>query len=220
VEGGKVKIFISHSSYDRWVARKISEDLQRCGIETFLDEKDIETGESIDTSIGGHLKDCSELLILLSPASLKSHWIFIELGGAQILGKKIVPILFHVGANEIPSPINKYLARDINEIEKYYTEAKKRSKQKVAKKATIPKAKKKVVASGKRKLKKGDTVEIVNSRVLMDSEKARPPKWVPQMDKYSEQKATVTQVLKNKNLVKLDVDHEEFTWHQDWLMRI
>ena len=52
-----MKMFISHSSYDKWIARQISNLLEADGHTTFLDEKDIKTGESIDESIQNHLKD-------------------------------------------------------------------------------------------------------------------------------------------------------------------
>src|ERR1044072_8672601 len=122
-----MKIFISHSSQDKWVARKISEDLNRIGIETFLDEKDIGTGESIDDAIGQHLLESDELLIIISPASLSSQWVFVEIGGAKALGKRLVPILFHVGANELPPLLSRFLARDLNDIQTYYDEAKNRA---------------------------------------------------------------------------------------------
>ena len=111
-----MKIFISHSTKDKWAARRITEDLISLGAEIFLDEKDIETGESIDSSIRKHLKDCNDFLIILSPASLKSEWVLIELGGALALEKKVIPILLYVGANEMPNAINLKLARDINQL--------------------------------------------------------------------------------------------------------
>lgn len=52
-----MKIFISHSSRDKWAARRISEDLISCGATTFLDEKDIRTGQSIDESVKKHIKE-------------------------------------------------------------------------------------------------------------------------------------------------------------------
>jgi hypothetical protein len=100
-----MKVFISHSSRDRWAARRISADLEKLGVDTFLDEKDIETGESIDETISVHLKDCDECLLLLSPASLKSHWVLIEIGGAKALGKRLVPML-HIGVNDMPSTLS------------------------------------------------------------------------------------------------------------------
>ena len=117
-----MKVFISHSAYDKWVARQMSRLLEGAGHTTFLDEKDIKTGDSIDTAIQRHLKDSEHLLILVSPASITSHWVFIELGGAKALGKRVVPILFHVGANEVPAAIAQLLARDINDFDRYVDE--------------------------------------------------------------------------------------------------
>ena len=119
-----MKVFISHSSKEKWAARRISDDVKELGADTFLDEKDIESGEPIDESIHEHLKDADHFLLLLSPSSLTSHWVLIELGGAIALGKHIVPILFYLGANDIPQPIRRFLARDINDIDKYYNELK------------------------------------------------------------------------------------------------
>jgi len=117
-----MKIFISHSTKDKWAARRIAEDLHKIGATTFLDEKDISSGQSLDESIKEHLKDSNDFLILLSPSSLKSEWVLLELGGAIALEKKIVPILLYVGANEVPQIITLKLARDINEIDRYYKE--------------------------------------------------------------------------------------------------
>src|SRR6267378_5040048 len=117
-----MKIFISHSSYDKWTARQISRQLEDQQHQTFLDEKDIKTGDSIDASIQEHLKDSDHLLIIISPVSLKSHWVFIEIGSAKALGKRIVPILFHIEPNEVPNAISQLLARDINDIDIYYKE--------------------------------------------------------------------------------------------------
>jgi hypothetical protein len=122
-----MKVFISHSSLDQYVARTISSELERRGIETFLDAKDIETGDSLDDSIDGQLKDCDELLMLLSPAALKSHWVLLEVGGAKALNKRLIPILIHVGPNDLPPPLAKGLARDLNEIERYFDEVQARA---------------------------------------------------------------------------------------------
>lgn len=155
-----MKVFISHSSKDKWAARRISEDLVALHAETFLDEKDISTGESIDSSIKSNLKDCDDFLILLSPASIKSAWVLIELGGAFALEKKVIPILLYVGANEIPKIINLKLARDINDIGKYYDEIVEKltgTKPETASKARTVKRRK------TQKLKVGDVVKIVSS---------------------------------------------------------
>ena len=68
------------------------------------------------------MKDCEDFLIIISPASIKSEWVLIELGGAIALEKNIIPILLYVGVNEIPQIINLKLARDINDVSLYYQE--------------------------------------------------------------------------------------------------
>lgn len=170
--------------------------LETEGHNTFLDEKDIKTGDSIDASIQEHLKDSDHLVILLSPASVTSHWVFIELGGAKALGKRVVPILFHVGANEIPQAISQLLARDINDFDKYIEEL----RAKPAGKSNRAKPKKTVAATspaGRPKegepelilkgtfdgLSVGDKVRVVEVKYLTDEDKSQAPKWTSEMDK-------------------------------------
>ena len=115
-----MKVFISHSSHDRWVAGRIAGDLESRGIDIFLDEKSVETGDSIPHSINDNLRSCDELLILLTPTSVNSQWALVELGGAVALDKRVIPIRYHVPSKDIPQIISNTLARDINEIERCY----------------------------------------------------------------------------------------------------
>ena len=212
-----MKVFISHSSSDNWVARKISDDLTKIGIETFLDEKDIETGESIDDKIKSQLTNCDEILILLSPSSLNSFWVFIEIGGASVLKKRIVTVLLNVGTNEVPAPLTKYLARDINDIDKYYEELQKRDKGKKTKSRKMDKVTHRTPP--KTTIRKGDWVKIIDSSLLTKEDKAKQPKWVDEMDRYSGMTASVIRES-NKGLCQLDIDGGEFTWRAEWLVQI
>jgi hypothetical protein len=224
-----MKIFISHSSHDKWVARQISSVLIADGHQTFLDEKDIVTGESIDAAIQKHLKDSDHLLLLLSPESLKSQWVFIELGGAKALGKHIVPVLFHVAGNEIPHVISQLLARDINEIDKYFAELRKLQKltetapEKVAaEEAKVEAAGKLGLKSSKKQfhgLKVGDKVRVVQVEHLTDEEKTKSPKWTKTMDKYSGIITTIIAFSPGGNAY-LDVTGDEYRWHKDWLTKV
>lgn len=117
-----MKIFISYSSHDKWVAGRIARDLQERGIEIFLAEKSISAGDSIPQSITDNLRSCDEVLLLLTPTSAASQWVLIELGGALALGKRVVPVLYHVQSGSVPQAICNTLSRDINEIEHYYDE--------------------------------------------------------------------------------------------------
>jgi hypothetical protein len=209
-------VFIAHSSHDRWVARRLSQDLVALGIETFLDEKDIETGESIDDSVQKHLEECDELLMLLSPAALASHWVLLEIGGAKALDKRLVPILLHVGPNDLPAPLSKGLARDLNDVEKYYEEVKKRSAGSI-KPSTRPRTRKpktaaaEAAATRRRTFNVGDLVRIPE-RPQPDSPVLN---WAPEMTAHVGKTATVT-VVDNDRTVKLDVS-DRWWWAMDWL---
>lgn len=214
-----MKVFISHSSRDRWVARKISEDLNGLGVKTFLDEKDMDTGVSIDESISANLKDCDECLILLSSSSINSQWVLVEMGGAKALGKRLIPILLNIGVNEIPNPISKNLARDINEIEKYYSEVKNRQAGHSVPRQ--PAASKRQRATTKRKiqsLKVGDKVRLPSSRPLPVERKSYMIEWTRGMDKYFGKTAIVIEVDKDKT-VALDIDNGYYWYAFEWLKK-
>lgn len=209
-----MKIFISHSSYDKWVANEISNHLLKKGHTTFLDEKDIKTGDSIDIEIQKHLKESDHLLILISPASLKSHWVFIEIGGAKALEKRIVPILLYVERNEIPNAISQLLARDINEIDKYYEELIALSSgQKVEPLPEIDASKQKIEG-----FTVGEKIKIIDMSYLTDEDKERSPKWTKSMDKYS---GVVTRIIgfTEQGNAMIAADNSEFRWAPRWLSK-
>lgn len=213
-----MKIFISHSSRDKWIARKLSEEIKDLGCDTFLDEKDISTGQSIDEEIRSHLEESDDFLILLSPDSIKSHWVLIELGGAMILKKNIVIILLYLGANDIPQPISKFLARDINESGKYYDEIKKRLSGKTIK--TVKSASKLVQSLPiQLNFNVGDRARIIAEPQYRTK---NPAGWntLGKMDKYCGQEVTIADIDKVDNTAKIHEDGGAFWWAFEWLSKI
>lgn len=74
-----MRIFISHASVDKPLARKLREELMRYGIDVWIDEAEIRVGQSIPGEIQRALQ-CSDILcILLSSASTNSKWVAREL---------------------------------------------------------------------------------------------------------------------------------------------
>jgi len=219
-----MKIFISHSSKDKWAARRISKDLEDLGYTTFLDEKDIRTGQSLDSAIKDNLKECDDFLILLSPSSIKSEWVLVELGGAIALEKRIVPILLYVGANEIPQIISLKLARDINDIDRYYQEL-----PKVQPKESIEPIKLQVFDRPIRpsRFQVGDKVKITNEPQPDLNLVGMPTiDWEKQMDKYLKREAVISEVLDLPfgGMYLIDVDNNEkgggYVWAEEWLTEI
>jgi hypothetical protein len=216
-----MKVFIAHSSTDRWIARRISQDLIALGVTTFLDEKDIETGDSIDEAIHKHLTECDELLILLSPAALKSHWVLVEIGGGRALEKRLVPIMLQIGPNDLPAPISKGLARDLNEIEKYYEEVKARvagtAQPAQTSVRTTTQATRRAVASARtrRTFKVGDVVRIPEQPQSNFNGTKGLVRWKGEMDAFLGRTGTVTYADDDRTVI-LDTTGG-WWWAMDWL---
>jgi hypothetical protein len=69
------RVFISHSSHDKAVARKLVADLRSLGHEPWLDEYAIRVGDSIPSKIEEGLQNADFVAVLLSPAAVKSGWV-------------------------------------------------------------------------------------------------------------------------------------------------
>lgn len=125
-ETGTHLVFISHSTKDRWIARQIAAIIerkgQRYGVSTFLDERDIEGGDSIPEAILAQLRECQEFVILLSPESVARQWVLIELGAALGLRKQVVPIMYNVAQGDIPDIIRLTKAYELNDLDDYVSE--------------------------------------------------------------------------------------------------
>jgi hypothetical protein len=220
-----MKVFISHSSTDKWIARQIAHELDARDIDAFLDEKDIQTGDSIEDAVGAHLADSDELLMLLSPASLGSPWVLIEIGGAKALGKRLVPILHHVGPNELPTPLAGDLARDLNDIERYYAEVKARSELSVAEReeSDIAKAEAPPIRppADQPSIARGDRVKLpLHEPSSTVNREGRDIGWNAHMADLLGAEATVTDVDVSSGVVRVDLDHGRWLWLLDWLLSV
>ena len=112
------KVFVSHGKEDIWVARKIAQDIQRSGALTFLDEADIEKGDDFKKRIHTEIAVCSELVALFTPSSLKRFWVWVEVGAAWGLGKRIVVVLDKVKLSELEKVGgSRAILEDINIVE-------------------------------------------------------------------------------------------------------
>lgn len=90
-----VKFFISYSHDDSETAEKIRVEIRNANIDCFLDCKDIDWADTLTDKLGRGLAECTHLLLILSPASLKSNWVFYEVGRAMERGTDILIFLTH-----------------------------------------------------------------------------------------------------------------------------
>ena len=124
-----MKVFISYSSVDEPQAKAIQLMLNELGIDSFLDKKDIAWGDDVLVRVARGLTDCAAVVVIVSPASLKSQWVPFEVGHAMALGKKILPFLTHpsIDAPEFLRKLNyKTTIEDVCAYFKAHSEATRR----------------------------------------------------------------------------------------------
>ncbi len=124
-------VFLSHSHLDRWIAKQCAQLIEKAAkpyAKVFLDEKDIEGGQSIPDSVRTAIERCDEFVVLLSPYSKDRPWVLIEMGAAWGLRKRIIAIMDKVGPEEMPDIISPYKAIDLNDFDQYVKQLVKRTK--------------------------------------------------------------------------------------------
>jgi hypothetical protein len=90
-----VLIFISYAHEDSGLVDEICTRLSGEGFDYFRDTKSIGWGGRISRDVQGALEQSSGVVVVLSPASIKSQWVPYEVGYATALRKPILPFLTH-----------------------------------------------------------------------------------------------------------------------------
>jgi WD40 repeat protein len=89
-------IFLSHSSKDNAAAAEMNERLHEQGHRSlFLDfdpAKGIPPGRDWEKELYAQLRSCRVVVVLCSPASMRSKWCFAEITHAKALGKPVIPV--------------------------------------------------------------------------------------------------------------------------------
>lgn len=104
------KIFISYAHSDQPIAERILSELRHVSVEGWRDAADLAAGNAISTSLLKALRRSSAIVVLLSPKSLASKWLLFEVGAAQGLGKRIIPVIIKGEDIErsIPEPLQGF----------------------------------------------------------------------------------------------------------------
>lgn len=126
------RVFISHSSLDKWVAERIAEKVAEAGADYWLDVRDLPGGGDIRREINQGVHECQEVIILFSSNSVDSPWVSFEIGAAYAKRKHLTPILNNVNYNNIQL-IQGIKAIELNNFAQYLNELKKRIKKGVKK---------------------------------------------------------------------------------------
>jgi TIR domain len=94
-------IFLSHNSEDKPTVRRLAQSLNQLGIDAWLDEWELEVGDSLRRSVGAALEKSQYVGVIITPAFLQSEWCMRELDQAlareqRQRAKLVIPLLFGV----------------------------------------------------------------------------------------------------------------------------
>lgn len=87
-----MKIFISHKQQDENYAKEVKQTLTTCGVEAYLDLLDDTIsgdGKKLTQHIRSKLRECSDVIVILSDKTRASWWVPFEIGMAS---EKDMPI--------------------------------------------------------------------------------------------------------------------------------
>src|SRR5689334_20022189 len=102
----QVGVFISYSHEDRFIAEMLAERLREVGYLPWVDFAGIIGGDEWKQSIDEAMSRSSAFLLLLTPDSVRSHWVSYEIKRAREKNCPIIPMLFR--NCEVPDEINKF----------------------------------------------------------------------------------------------------------------
>ena len=94
----KHHLFLSHSSKDKSLVRRLAEDLNRCGVDAWLDEWELQVGDSLQQTIAQAMEQSRYVAVLISKHFLDSDWANSELRQAIARAKRekrtvVLPLL-------------------------------------------------------------------------------------------------------------------------------
>lgn len=99
------RVFLSHSSADKPFARRLTGDLQRHGVEVWIDEAGLLPGAEWLQQLNAAVASVDYVLVVISPAAVRARWVRHELRVAKDRGVRIVPLMY------LPTELPPALAR-------------------------------------------------------------------------------------------------------------
>jgi len=118
-------VFVSHSSFDQWVAKMIGEKVGTVGARPWLHEKDLAGGGIIVDEIMRGITACREAIVIVSEKSIASLWVPFEIGAVRIQGKRVTPILNNVAPDAL-APLVDVKAIDLNNFGQFLAQLRER----------------------------------------------------------------------------------------------
>ena len=111
------KIFISHTRDSSRFARKLAESLRDLGDDAFLAEQDVTPGDNFKESLREKLRSADYLVALFTKRAVESPWLWVEIGAAEVLDKRVLPILLaDLDIESLGYPVRDQLMLDARKL--------------------------------------------------------------------------------------------------------
>ena len=92
-ENSPIRVFVSHSAADAVLARQVRTLLSRRGNSRVFITDEVSAGEKWEARLRNELAEADIVIALLTPASVDSNWLLMEMGAAWGLRKLILPLV-------------------------------------------------------------------------------------------------------------------------------
>ena len=113
----KARVFVSHASEDKPFVRKLVEALKGKNLNVWLDEEELQVGDSIVTGVSQGLKNADYLVAVLSKASIGSRWVQAELNATlmeELSGKGVAVLPVLIEDCELPTLLKDRVYADFS----------------------------------------------------------------------------------------------------------
>ena len=102
------RVFVSHSSKDKELVRDIVRRLREAGFESDVGSEDIRAGSDWKSAVRRRIREAETVLFLVTPESLASQWTMTELGIAEGLDRRVIPVTVGIAKRDLPAPLKTY----------------------------------------------------------------------------------------------------------------
>lgn len=115
-------VFLSHSSKDKFFVRELAEKLRSYDIQVWLDEAELNIGDSLTEKIGAAIEEADYLCVVLSQNSINSQWVQRELQVAmqkELEEKRVVVLPLLLEKVDIPPFLRDKKYADFTDYNEY-----------------------------------------------------------------------------------------------------
>jgi hypothetical protein len=95
-------VFISYSTKDETLARKLKFALDSLGVKTFLASMSLPAGGKWKEDILKNLRETKWVFFLATKHSCESKAVMHEIGGSLVLEKELIPLMWGISPEELP----------------------------------------------------------------------------------------------------------------------